>query len=315
MSAKCLVVGATGGIGRSTVKTLREEGHEVRVLVRSKEKGEKYFSDIEGVGIIEGDASKSVDLENALSGFDHLFYCVNIPYTDWEDRAIDLLKPSLNAAANMNAKFVLPGNVYVYGRAQKNPVDEDHPWNTHTKKGKIRIEMEKMIKNSGAKWAIIRFPDFYGPFVINGFSEMLYVNALKNKNMKWIGEMDVPLEYIYIEDAGKAMAIAGTSVKSDGKEFNVPATDTITNREYLNMIKKEAGSSSKFQVMKSGFFFKMLGLFSGIIKEVEEMLYLKEEELILSGRRFKEAFGYLPSTSYENGIKKTFEWVKKYYDL
>ncbi|MDP3583407.1 MAG: NmrA family NAD(P)-binding protein, partial [Ignavibacteria bacterium] len=33
---KCLVVGATGGIGRSTVKALVENGNHVRAFVRNK---------------------------------------------------------------------------------------------------------------------------------------------------------------------------------------------------------------------------------------------------------------------------------------
>jgi nucleoside-diphosphate-sugar epimerase len=61
--------------------------------------------------------------------------------------------------------------------------------------------------------------------------------------------------------------------------------------------------------------FTLFGLFNKVIKEVYEMLYLKREELILDGTKFKNTFGFLPSTTYEEGVKKTFEWVKTFYKV
>jgi len=45
------------------------------------------------------------------------------------------------------------------------------------------------------------------------------------------------------------------------------------------------------------------------------MLYLKREELILDGTKFKNTFGFLPGTTYDEGVKKTFEWVKAFYKV
>lgn len=141
MNDKKLVLGATGGIGRAVVKALVESGHNVRVLVRSSEKAEKYLMEFKNVEIVEGDASKPDPVKNALEDCTHLFYCLNVPYQNWEDAVKSLLKTSIDACVEMNVKLVFPGNVYNYGLAQYNPVDEKHPHNAHTKKGKIRIEM------------------------------------------------------------------------------------------------------------------------------------------------------------------------------
>jgi len=314
---KCLVVGATGGIGRAAVKAIVEQQFSVRVLVRSKQKAEKYFFGMKNVEIFEGDASKPVDLKKAIKGCSALFYCANVPYTDWIEKARQLLKFSLDAAAEAKARFIFPGNVYVYGHAQYNPVDEKHPHAAHTVKGKIRVEMEEMLKKysveKGLQFTIVRFPDFYGPFVVNGFSEKVYLNALAGKSLQWIGAEDVPLEYIFIEDAGKCLVEAGLSEKGINQEFNVPATKPITNKEYLEIISKLGGANSKFQILNSTLIFTVIGFFNKLIKEVAEMLYLKREELILDGTKFKNTFGYLPSTAYEEGVKKTFEWVRAFY--
>lgn len=316
---KCLVVGATGGIGRAAVKALVEKGSPVRVLVRNKQKAEKYFFGMKKVEIFEGDASKIEDVRKSIKGCSVLFYCANVLYTEWIEKARPLLQISLDAAAETKARFVFPGNVYVYGHAQYNPVDEKHPHVAHTIKGKIRIDMEEMInKYSSEKslqFTIVRFPDFYGPYVVNGFSEKAYLNSLEGKSLLWIGAKDVPLEYIFIEDAGKCLVEAGLSEKGINQEFNVPATKPITNKDYLEMISKFGGAYSKLQILNSTLIFTVIGFFNKLIKEVAEMLYLKREELILDGTKFKNTFGFLPGTSYEEGVKKTFDWVKAFYKV
>lgn len=316
---KCLVIGATGGIGRSAVKALVENGNHVRAFVRNKHKAEKYFFGLNNVEIFEGDATKPADLSKAIKGCSTLFYCANTLYTEWIEKARPLLKVSLDAALNAKARFVFPGNVYLYGHAQYNPVDEKHPHTAHTVKGKIRVEMEETIKQysseKGLQFTIVRFPDYYGPFVVNGFSEKAYQNALAGKSIQWIGAKLVPLEYIFIEDAGKCIATAGLSEQGINQEFNVPATSPITNNNYLGLISKVGGANSKLQILNSNLIFSIMGFFNKLIKEVVEMLYLKREELILDGTKFKNTFGFLPNTSYEEGVKKTFEWVKSFYKV
>ena len=316
---KCLVVGATGGIGRSAVKDLVENGNQVRAFVRNKHKAEKYFYGLNNIEIFEGDATRSADLSKAIKGCSTLFYCANTLYTEWIEKARPLLKVSLDAAIEAKARFVFPGNVYLYGHAQYNPVDEKHPHATHTVKGKIRVEMEEMImkysSGKGLQFTIVRFPDFYGPFVVNGFSEKAYQNALAGKSIRWIGAKDVPLEYIFIEDAGTCLVVAGLSEQGINQEFNVPATSPISNNNYLGLISSMGGANSKLQILNSNLIFSTMGFFNKLIKEVVEMLYLKREEHVLDGTKFKSTFGFLPSTSYEDGVKKTFEWVKAFYKI
>jgi nucleoside-diphosphate-sugar epimerase len=319
MNSKSLIVGATGSLGPSVVKALKEKDQQIRILVRDKSKAEKYFGKNSGIEIVLGSASNEETIAGALDGCSHLFYLVNTPYHKCSESSEPLLTSSINAALRKNAKIVFPGNVYNYGYTQYNPVDEKHPWNAHTKKGKIRINLEEMLKKAktenGLKYTIIRMPDFYGPYVINTFSEKAYINALMGKTIRWIGNLDTKTEYIFIEDGGKAMVIAGLSDKSTGEEYNVPAFSPITSREYLNEIVNQAGQGSKITTLNSDLIFSIGGLFSPMIKEVKEMLYLKREELILDGTKFKETFGNIPARNYKDGVAATLDWVKEFYSL
>lgn len=314
-----LILGFTGGIGRAVASSLNKRDIFMKAMVRDAIKAEKYTDGIQNIDIIEGDASKPEDLDKAFKGVDYVYYCINVPYNLWEEKALRLLKACVDAAIKHNTKLIFPGNVYVYGNAKYNPIDEKHPHAAHTKKGQIRMEMEEMLvlakQDDGLNYTIIRMPDFYGPYVINGFSEQLYSNAIKGKTMRWVGKLDIELELIFIEDGGEAMVMAALSEKSDGEVFNIPGISITTSRSYLQEIVNQAGSRSKFSTMDSDLLFKMVGLFNPVVKELVEMLYLKREKLILDGQKFIDTIGPLPTRKYSDGIKKTLTWTKNFYNL
>jgi len=287
-------------------------------LVRNLQKAEKYTEGLNGIELIKGDAANLSDVETALENCSTLYYCANVPYPNWQTEARELFSVSVTAAVNKKVKLVFPGNVYVYGNAQQTLVNEGHPHAAGTKKGKIRIEMEQMLvranKEHGLHYTIIRMPDFYGPFVINGFSEKFFQNALKGKKLQWFGGLNVPIELIYIEDGGEAMALAGLSSKADGMQFNVPGYSETTAKKLLKEMSRQAGKNSKVSTLNIEFVVALAGLFNPVVKEFKEMMYLKSERLILSGELFRTTFNTLPATPYEEGIKKTLEWTKSFFN-
>jgi nucleoside-diphosphate-sugar epimerase len=313
-----VILGYAGGIGYAAAKALLNRGEQVTGIVRNIDKAKRYSEYTPGIELVRGDASSPDDLNKILGkGAKTLFYCVNVPYPDWEKKVRQLLKVSIDACIKNNVKLIFPGNVYIYGHAQYNPVDEKHPYAAHTKKGKIRIEMEEMLKEASEKqglvYTIVRFPDFYGPFVINGFSEKIYQNALAGKKLMWVGGRNVSTEYIFIEDAGEAIVIAALSDKGNNKIFNVPGYSETTSQKYLEEISKQGGKGSGITFLNSSLVFNIMGIFSKLIYELKEMLYLKRTKLILDGSLFKNTFGTLPSRPYEQGIAETMAWVKGFF--
>lgn len=314
-----LILGFTGGIGHAVALSLCKRNIPIKVLVRDEEKAKKYTDEIQNLEVIRGDAALPEDLNKAFQGVSVVHYCLNVPYHLWEKKSLRLLKLCVDAAIEHKVKFIFPGNVYVYGHAKYNPVDEKHPHAAHTKKGHIRMEMEEMLalahKDSGLDYTIIRMPDFYGPFVINGFSEQVYISAYKKKSLQWIGDLDAEIELIFIEDGGEAMVMASLNDQSNGEVFNIPGIRTTTARKYLSEIIDQLETTSKISTINSDLLFKTIGLFNPVVKELVEMLYLKREQLILNGDKFEEIIGLLPTTDYTLGIIKTLGWVKGYYSL
>lgn len=316
---KHLILGITGGIGHAVAMALHKRGIRAKALVRNPQKAQKYIAELANIELLQGDAANIPDLEKAFEGIDTVYYCINIPYPQWSENAYDLLSVSIQLATKLGVRFVFPGNVYVYGQTQKNPVDEKHPWAAHTKKGQIRIKMEELIRRQHQKhnlsYAIIRMPDFYGPFVINGFSEQLFINALKGKSMRWIGNLEVETEFIFIEDGGEAMVLAALDKEFNNHEYNVPGYQPVKARQFLSNISELARKNSKITTMNTDLLFSVIGLFMPIIREVKEMLYLKRERLLLDGSAFLKKFPNYKPHNYNQGIESTLQWARKYYEF
>jgi nucleoside-diphosphate-sugar epimerase len=307
-----VVLGATGSVGHWVVEKLLDRKNQVRVLVRTPAKL-KEFSNVERVEVVEGDAANIDDVKRAVTGADSVYYCVNVPYPDWRSKAIPMLQNTITAAGENRAKVVFPGNVYVYGHAQSDFVREDHPLAAHTQKGKIRIRMEQMLndawKSENVPYTIVRFPDFYGPFVLNDLYAPIFRNALQGRSMTWYGRLDVPFEFAYIEDAAEALVMAGLDNETNGESYNVPGVGVTTPRQWLQLVASVAGTKPKIRTVPK-FIIALAGINNPVAREFYELLYLRRERMILDGTKFIAKFGRIPATPYKDGIKKTLDWFR-----
>lgn len=307
-----LVLGGTGSIGHWVVEKLLDRENQVRVLVRTPAKL-KRFSKMERVEVVHGEAANINDMRKAIIGADSVYYCVNVPYPEWNTKLIPMLQTAITAATESKAKVVFPGNVYVYGHAQSDFVREDHPLAAHTRKGKIRIRMEQMLndawKSEKVPYTVVRFPDFYGPFVLNDLYAPIFRNALQGQPITWNGRLDVPSEFAYIEDAAEALVMADLNSGANGESYNVPGAEVTTPREWLELICSVARTKANVRTVPK-FMIAIAGLSNPLVREFYEMFYLKTERLILDGTKFRSKFGRIPATGYKDGVKRTLDWFR-----
>jgi uncharacterized protein YbjT (DUF2867 family) len=98
---KILVLGATGGTGRSIVSQALARGHEVVALVRSLEKGR----DLKGARLVIGDARDERALREALKGVDAVVSSLGTPASPFKE--VTLLSAATRAlVAAMKAEGV-----------------------------------------------------------------------------------------------------------------------------------------------------------------------------------------------------------------
>jgi len=73
MGMQAFVTGATGLLGSNLIQALLAQGHEVRGLVRSKEKAQRVFPG-QKVDFVSGDMSSVAGFASGLAGCDVLFH-------------------------------------------------------------------------------------------------------------------------------------------------------------------------------------------------------------------------------------------------
>jgi nucleoside-diphosphate-sugar epimerase len=308
-----LVLGSTGSLGSAVVNELTSSGKPVRALVRNPAKAGKVFASPDKVDIVEGSIEDASALEKAFQGVEVFHNCVNLHYSQWS-RLPTVHGGITGVAGRTRARMVFPGNVYIYGHVGTEKVNEAHPRNPCSTKGRIRLALEdtfmRLSREGTVPTVIVRFPDFYGPnsaSIVDG----VFRSALAGKKARWYGRLDVMHEFIFISDAAKAMVAASERPDAVGQDFNVPGPEPILVRDWIALVYKQAGFEPKMAGTGHALV-KLAGLFDSTAREFAEMQYLAEEPLIMDGGKFSAFFGMkYPARSYEDGIAETLASLRK----
>lgn len=303
---KALVLGASGGMGYSIVQELAQRGIDVIAFARGKEKLAKLFANEEKVTIISGDAFNLDHLKEAAMDVEVIFHAMNIPYPEWEKRLPVLMGNVLEAAREATAKLVLVDNIYAYGRSPGALVTEQTPKKPHTKKGKIRLQLEMMAKRSNLPVLIAHFPDFYGPNANNTLLNYTFESVIKNKKAMFVGDRKIPREYIFTPDGAKALVELALMDSAYGENWNIPGSGVITGDEIVAILRELTGYNKKVGTVTKGMI-QFMGLFNPMMREVVEMMYLYEEPVVLDGGKLARAIRHITRTPYKEGIKQTIE--------
>ncbi|MED0738307.1 SDR family NAD(P)-dependent oxidoreductase [Aneurinibacillus thermoaerophilus] len=309
---KALVLGASGGMGYALVHELVARGIETVAFARTREKLEKLFGHMEQVTIVSGDVYQVEDVKEAGRGVEVIFHTVSVPYPEWEKGHPTIMRNVVEAAAANCSKIVLIDNIYAYGRGNGQPITEEYPKRPHTKKGNIRLQIDHMAKDAhrqGIPALIVHFPDFYGPNATNTLLSYTLESMVAGKKAAFVGNQNVKREYIFTPDGAKATVELALREDAYGQNWNIPGYGVISGREIISIVKEITGYSRKVGTIGRGMI-TLAGLFSRMMWEVREMMYLTEEPVVLSGAKYEKHIGPLPKTSYEEGIRQTLNFMK-----
>ncbi len=144
-----LVIGATGGIGGEVAAGLIARGWQVRALTRDVAGARRRAPD-GAISWFAGDAMNRVDVAAAAVGVSLIVHAANPPgYRDWDKLALPMLDNSIAAARETGARILFPGTIYNYGPDAFPVLREDSPQRPRTRKGAIRVEMERRLRDAG----------------------------------------------------------------------------------------------------------------------------------------------------------------------
>ena len=312
---QAVVLGATGAMGSAVVRKLVEKKQPVRAVTRNAEYARKLFEGT-AVEIVQADMLSLEQTRKAVAGAEHVYNCIGIPYTKWLKLFPKINKNVIEAVAETKALLIYADNLYMYAPINGEEITEEHPQNTTSKKGILRKELaEELLRQQEMgriKVVIVRMGDFYGPNVVNGFTDKLFPNALAGKAASWIGDLDKKHSLIYIEDAAEGLVLTGQHPELTGKVWHLEGAEALTGREFITMINKQLHQEPKVKSLTKRTIL-ILSPIVPIVREIKELLGQWEKPFVIDGTRFKEATGRSDYTPHEEAIQETLEWFKKNY--
>lgn len=303
---KAVVLGATGCTGFYITRELLRRQIHVRVVSRSRENLEDRFSglDVEAVAV---DLMEPAAAERAISGCGLVFHCVGLPADQFSSH-LDISRNVIDGAQTADAHVVFLGAYWSYGPARSNPVKEDDPRRPQASKARIRMAQEDLFQAAGAVVTIL--PDFYGPRADIGLMNPALRAIASGKSANWIGNLDRPRELIYVPDVGFPIVELALHEEARGERWNIAGPGAVIPRQLFEIAGDLCNRKPTVRTANS-FLLALLGLFNRDIRSIRELYSIYMHPPILDTRKLHRLIGDFPVTSYEEGIRRTLEWIRE----
>jgi nucleoside-diphosphate-sugar epimerase len=304
------VVFGTGPVGLAVTDELVQRGRRVRMVNRSGGTREH-----EGVEVAGGDATDANFAREAIAGASVVYFALNPPYNQWPELFPPLQAGVIEGAAAAGAKLIAMENLYMYGPTDGRPLTEDLPYAANTRKGTVRARMsqELMEAHTGGRVrvAIGRASDFFGPRVLaSAAGEQVFGRATQGKSAQVVGDPDQPHTYTYAPDIGRGLVILGEREEALGRAWHLPSPETVTTREFVEMIFEVVGKPARIQAAPK-ILLRAMGLFNPALREIIEMLYEFEEPFVVDHSDFTRTFGG-HATPLGESVRETVRWYREH---
>ncbi|MBE0605810.1 MAG: NAD-dependent epimerase/dehydratase family protein [Deltaproteobacteria bacterium] len=299
-----LVLGGNGFIGSHLVDRLLREGHAVHVFDRQPE---RYRKPLAGVVYHIQDFGNRALLAAVLPKIDMVFHLVSttVPKTSNDDPAFDVMSNVveticlLEQCVKGNVKkviFVSTGGA-VYGTPATLPVSEDSPESPESSYGITKLAIEKYLglfhRLYGLNYVILRPSNPYGerqnPDGDQGVIAVFLGKIAKGQAIDIWGDGSSVKDFIYIADLIDGMYRAAFS-DTVHRVFNMGSGIGHSVNDIARMITEKVGRPVSVNHLPKGAF--------------------DVSRIYLDIARARNELGWEPKISLEDGLRRTWEFVK-----
>lgn len=177
---EALILGATGRFGRHAAAAFTAAGWQVRSFDRRRD-----------------------SLPGAAAGAQVIVNGWNPPYPDWAAQLPDLTGKLIAAAKASGATILQPANVYVYGAGAPPVLRADTPHAADNPLGRLRIEMEARLRDSGLPVILLRAGDYIDIEASGGWLDRVMLKPGKDV-FDYPGRPDIPHAWAFLPDMARA---------------------------------------------------------------------------------------------------------------
>jgi nucleoside-diphosphate-sugar epimerase len=313
VSPELHVLFGAGQVGHLLAERLLAAGKRVRIAKRSATRVPA------GAGLVLGDATDSAFCREAAHGAATVYHCMNPPYNArvWAENVPRFMENVIAAAATTGARLVVLDNLYMLGKGDGRPLNEDTPVSPCSRKGEIRARAAERLFEAHRRGDVLatsgRASDFYGPGgTQTGLGDFFWPRALAGKTSFSPFPLDAIHTYHYIPDVSVGLATLGCADASAyGVPWMLPCAPPGTLRTLVERMGGKLGRDIKV-VELPRWVLKAMAIFVPLMRELDEMLYQWDEPFVVDDRRFRERFRVLP-VDVNQAAADTVAWARQHY--
>lgn len=301
------VIGATGATGRVIIRELNSRGTTVRAISR------RAHRDVPaGVTSISADALDAASLSEAVRGASVVYHCAMPTFENWRSDFPRMTRAIVHAAGATGAPAVFADDTWMYGRVD-GPMSERTAENPVSHKGVLRAWMGEMLLTAhhrgDARVVIGRAPELFGPHVGSLLNASFLGAAARCKRPVYIGDPDLPLTPMFIDDFGRGLITLADAEDAAGRAWMIPTPPPTTARRLVQLAAPTPARRPVRLSRISSRTGKALGLVWPLAREGAEMIYQFEQPFVIDAADFTNRFGASP-TPYTESVRATANWYR-----
>jgi nucleoside-diphosphate-sugar epimerase len=334
----CLVTGAFGFVGGHVVDFLLRSGAIIHALDIDTDPERPCLINLKNlrdrINVITGDITDKEQMETVLreSRCSIIFHfaaaatvvekAMDIPYSTVTANTMGLVN-ILEAARKTNSSIysiLFSSTDKVYGEATELPyVENETPLRAIGLYDAAKMAADVLARSYaevfGVNVIVVRLCNLIGPYDFN-IDFRLVPKSMKNIYCKgeppelYFHSLDHWRDYLYIDDAVRAMLLLTRERKCHGEIYNMPAckfaSTPIMIKEIVNKtveIEKELDGSLAVSVLEKG---------AKIVMGDPKHVVIEKQHL--SGDKIRDAIGFEPEISFDEGLEKTILFYREYFN-
>lgn len=322
----CLVTGGTGFVGGHVAETLCQHGHQVRTIARSG--SDTTLLKQWGVEIIEGDLTDPAVVQKACQQVECVIHCAAKvgewgPIEEYRKVNVDALRHLLEAVRDKPLhRFVLVSSLGVYqardhfGTDETAPLPERHIDSYTQTKVEADLLAQEFAKQHSLPLVILRPGFVYGPRDRTVMPRIL--KNLRFRLVTYFGSRKKVINQVYVGNVVEAVLLAMTEPKAVGQVYNIRDGRLVTKKEFFETIAELAELPKPLVTYPMWFARLLCGTFETLGKTFGFAPLLNGARLKFMGlnldysiEKARRELGYNPSTDFEEGIRKTIDWLRQ----
>ncbi len=311
MRKTVLILGATGRLGHSLLHAFRDAGWRVVAQGRGPAPDDLPL----GVDYDRGPLDP-VYWAHRYPQASVVVHAINPHYNRWDKEAIPALRAGIAIARALKARLMFPGNVYNYAFPVPAVIDNNTPERATTRKGAIRVEMERMLAKAvtdGVRSVVLRAGDFIGAERPGTWFDLVIARDIRSGALCYPGPLDVihawqdvdTLAMRFVQVAARERALP------DFVRFNVEG-HAVTGTELLQSVERATFAlgltTQRYPLRTKTFPWPMLVLGQWLVRTWRELLELRslwEQPHALDGSDLRTFIGD------EHGLPESLDAVVK----